>query len=59
MSSENHLSETIRLQDFPGGTAVKNPPAKAGNTGSVSVQEEPMCGGRLSPWATTTEAHSP
>ena len=25
----------IRVADFPGGVVVKNPPANAGNTGSI------------------------
>ena len=28
--------------DFPGGPVVKNPPANAGDTGSISSSTEPM-----------------
>ena len=52
---------------FPGGTMVENPPANAGDTGSVphpgrshvtrsNYAREPQL---LSPCATTTEAHAP
>ena len=30
----NNLLETLKIQDFPGGSVVKNPPANAGDTGS-------------------------
>ena len=29
-----HFSVNLKLKDFPGGTAVKNLPANAGDTGS-------------------------
>ena len=37
-------TETI-IEGFPGGPAVKNPPANAGNTGSVLVWEDSTCRG--------------
>ena len=57
----------IKTWDFPGGAVVKNPPAKAGDTGSSpglgrshmprsSEAREPQL---LNPRATTTEAHAP
>ena len=33
------------IEGFPGGPAVKNPPANAGNTGSILVWEDPTCHG--------------
>ena len=27
--------KTLRFRDFPGGAVVKNPPANAGDTGSI------------------------
>ena len=37
----------IRVRDFPGGSVVKNLPAKAGDVGSIPVPERsPM------PWGT-------
>ena len=32
-----------REQDFPGGPAVKKPPANAGDTGQSLVQEDSTC----------------
>ena len=42
------IKETIRRLswDFPGGTVVKNPPASAGNTGSI-----PGLGRSHMPWS--------
>ena len=34
-SSKWHLFLKTNLRGFPGGSVVKNPPANAGNTGSV------------------------
>ena len=43
------------LGDFPGGAVVKNPPANAGDMGSI-----PGPGGsHMPPFATTTEARAP
>ena len=43
-------------QGFPGGLAVKNPSANAGNTGSVSSGKVPQAGEQWSLCAPTTEA---
>ena len=43
-STERHLQET--LQDFPGGTVAKNPPANAGVMGS-----SPGLGRSHMPWS--------
>ena len=40
-------------QDFPGGTVVKNPPANAGDTGSIPGLGRSHMLGKLSPCATT------
>ena len=40
------------FRDFPGGAVVKNPPANAGDTGSVSAPGRSHM--LLSPCATTT-----
>ena len=40
------------MADFPGGSVVKNPPADAGDTGSISG---PGRSHMLSPCTTTTE----
>ena len=39
-------SRIIRLEDFPGGSVVKNPPASAGDTGS-----SPGPGRSHTPWS--------
>ena len=45
---------------FPGGAVVKNPPAKAGDTGSSpSLRKIPHAAEQLSPCTTTTEALVP
>ena len=31
-----YLTNHVFAEDFPGGSVVKNPPAKAGNTSSIS-----------------------
>ena len=36
------------IQDFPGGAVVKNPPANAGDLGSL-VWEDPKCLGATKP----------
>ena len=33
----------VDWQDFPGGAGVKNPPANAGDTGSIPGPEDPTC----------------
>ena len=45
------------LQDFPGGPVVKNPPANAGDTGSIPGQESkvPQATRHLGPLTTATE----
>ena len=43
-------------RDFPGGTVVKNPPANAGDTGSIPWSGKiPHAAEQLSLCATTTE----
>ena len=44
-------------KDFPGGPVVKNPPSKAGDTGSIPDRgtKIPHAVGQLSPRAMTTE----
>ena len=42
---------------FPGGSVVKNPPAKAGDMGIIPGHI-PHTMEQLSPCATTTEAHA-
>ena len=47
------------MWDFPGGAAVKNPPANAGDTGLIPDPGRiPQAVEQLSPCATTTEAHA-
>ena len=36
-------------RDFPGGAVVKNPPANAGDTGSIPDLEDPTCHGATKP----------
>ena len=43
------------LLDFTGGPMVKNPPANAGNTGSIPGLEKSHMSGQLSLYTTTTE----
>ena len=46
-------------RDFPGGAVVKNPPANAGDTGSIpGPGRSHMPVEQLSPCATTTEPAS-
>jgi len=44
---------------FPDCPEVKNPPANAGDTGSIPSRKIPHATGQLSPCATATEAHAP
>ena len=47
-------------QDSPGSPVIKNPPVKAGDTGSIPGSGKiPHAMKQLSPCATTTEAHLP
>ena len=49
-------SETSHVQGFPGGLAVKNPPASAGDRGSISGPGRSHTHAeQLGPRATTTE----
>ena len=43
---------------FPRGPVVKNPPANGGDMGLIPGWGQ-RATGPLSPWATTTEAHTP
>ena len=53
-------SSKLKAQDFPGGPVVKNPPASAGDMGSIPGPGRSHMGvGQLSLCATTTEACSP
>ena len=50
--------------DFPGGQVVKNPPAKAGDMGSIPDQEYPTCCRATKPmhhnyWSPCPRAHAP
>ena len=46
-------------QGFPGGPVVKNPPAKAGDTGLIPGGKLPHATGQRSPCSITTEARVP
>ena len=50
-SQEEVLHQNLTSWDFPGGPVVKNPPASAGDTGSI--WDYPTCCG------IDTEAHAP
>ena len=53
-----HLRKTFKnyYRDFPGGAVVKNPPANAGDTGSIpGPGRPPHAVEQQSPCATTTE----
>ena len=39
----------MKLQDFPGGAVVKNPPANAGARVQALVREDPTCRGATKP----------
>ena len=58
----SHREETeqghFRSGDFPGGPVVKDLPASAEDTGSISGPEDSTCHEQLSPSATTTEPSS-
>ena len=41
------VENTVR--DFPGGPEDKNPPASAGDIGSVPILEDPTCCGETKP----------
>ena len=45
MSVGNNLlcNNILKIEGFPGGAVVKNPPANAGDTGSIPAQEDPTC----------------
>ena len=46
----------VHFGDLPGGTVVKNPPANAGDTGSIpGLGKIPHATEQLNPCATTTE----
>ena len=52
--SENHKTPMKEIKDdtnrdFPGGAVVKNPPANAGDTGSIPDLEDPTCHGATKP----------
>lgn len=47
---QNNIKNSV--QGFP-VTAVKNPPANAGDVGSILMREDPRAAGQLSPCATT------
>ena len=51
--------KTLPHRKLPGGSVVKNPPANAGDIGSILCPESkiPHATGKLSPRATTTDAH--
>ena len=53
---KNRKGKNACLWDFPGGSVVKNPPANAGDKGSVLGQEDPTCLEQLSLCATTSDA---
>ena len=62
------LNKNFRCWDLPGGIAVKNPPANAGDTGSILGlgTKIPHATGQyvcvpqlLNPQATIAEAHTP
>ena len=46
IKEEENFKEKKKLRDFPGGTVVKNPPANAGNMGSI-----PGLGRSHMPWS--------
>ena len=41
--SEQTQKVKVESLDFPGGPVVKNPPAKAGDTGSIPGREHSTC----------------
>ena len=49
---KHYFSSEVVQQDLPGGTVVKNPPANAGDTGSIlGAGRVPHAAGQLSPCA--------
>ena len=55
--------QNSQRRDFPGGAAVKNPPAHAGDTVQALVREDPTCRGATKPmrhnyWACALEPAS-
>ena len=50
------MSKGSCRKGFPGGSAVKNPPASAGDVDSIPDQEDPTCRGATKP---STEQLSP
>ena len=63
--ARGHLwTRIVAVLDFPGGTADQNPPASAGDTGSIRVPEDPTSSGAAkpmhhNPWAHVQEPTSP
>ena len=57
------LSKSKEAQDFPGGPLVENPPASAGDVGSIPGGEIPHARRHLGPQAAATGlrsgAHAP
>ena len=47
----NKLLRKQNAEDFPGGLVVKNPPANAGDLGSILALEDSTCGGATKPSA--------
>ena len=41
-SNEDWNKPELGFMDFPGSSAIKNPPANAGDTGSILGQENPL-----------------
>ena len=52
-------SALVTVQPHSGGPVVKKPPANAGTWVRSLVLADPNAPGKLSPWATTTDAHKP
>ena len=60
VSLPRYIGGKNELLDVPGGPVVKNPSAKAGDTGFIlGPGKIPHASGQLSPSTTTTEAHAP
>ena len=56
-STHSLYNNALRTQDFPGGVVDKNPPANAGDMGSIpELRRFHMFARELSLFATTTEA---
>ena len=58
MDKRVHFKDIIRntQEYFPGGPVVKNPPANAGDMGSISARKVLHAKEQLSPCAITIEA---